>query len=477
MSSRDLKLCHRELPARTPRQSRPLRGRIAAAAVFLWVTGLLLAPAAHAADAGGRRLQQGDYAGAVTLLQAQQASRPRSVRLERELGIALLKSGDAAGAVTALRAASKLEPRNRATLYYLGSAAEVAGDSTLALDAYGACLAIGGPGLGPVRARVDALRTAQLKRAVAKALATEPQLTLDTVPLNTVVVPEFGLADGSESLRPICRGLAAILEADLRKVPHLRLVERERLPLLMRELAPTDGRPGGGGPRAVDPATAPRLGRLLGARRFAQGAVMSLGPERLELRGSVIDAGAGELHGTGAPLDGPVTAVLDLEKRLVFQVLDTLGVHVDARLRRAISAPAAHSYEAFVAYSRGLDFEARGFTSEAAAAYSEAYWLDPKFTLAEERLDVVSDSTGRAELEERLLGEALEVRAAGNEGTGANSQQRSTDALGFGPTTGTLTNPGSTTRVDDPTRMGTNQPLPGFPNPPRRTAAPGGPRR
>jgi hypothetical protein len=304
-----------------------------------------------------------------------------------------------------------------------------------------------------------------------QALATERQLTLDTIPLNAVAVPEFALAAGSDSLRPICRGLSAILVADLSKVPQLRLVERERLPVLLRELGLAGSGAGGNGPRAVDPATAPRLGRLLGARRFVQGAVMSLGPEWLELRGSVIDAGAGELHGTGAPLDGPVTAVLDLEKRLVFQVLDTLGVHVDARLRRVIGVPATRSYEAFVAYSRGLDFEAQGLTSEAAAAYSEAYWLDPKFRLAEERLDVVVDSTGRGDLEQRLLGEAVK------EGTGDNSQQRSTDALGFGPTTGTFANPGGTARVDDPTRMGTNQPLPGFPRPPRRIPAPGGPPR
>ncbi|HVP14174.1 MAG TPA: hypothetical protein VMS88_01445, partial [Terriglobales bacterium] len=209
----------------------------------------------------------------MTLLRGEQARDPHSAQLERELGIALFKSGDAAAALTELYVARQIQPRNRATLYFLGCAADLAGDSALALEAYRACLAVGGTGLGPVRARATALQTAVLKQEMALALAREPRIKLDDVPLNAVAVPEFALMGEADSLRPICRGLAAILLVDLRKVPQLRVVDPERLPLLLELRADRWGSPGGNGLFAVSSASAPRLGLLLGARQFIQGEV------------------------------------------------------------------------------------------------------------------------------------------------------------------------------------------------------------
>src|SRR5207249_4467001 len=105
---------------------------------------------------------------------------------------------------------------------------------------------------------------------------------------------------------------------------------------------------------------------------------------------------------SGAPLDGPIITVLSMEKRLVYNVLGTLGVPVTAGLRRVIGRPATRSFAAFMAFSRGLDYEAQGLMNDAAAAYREALRLDPAFTLAQERSDVVSANTEAQGQLERL---------------------------------------------------------------------------
>ena len=76
---------------------------------------------------------------------------------------------------------------------------------------------------------------------------------------------EFDLS-GPDSLRPLCRGLAVVVLTDLRRVPQLLLVERERLQVLLTELRlvkdEASRTSGSSGRSAVDPSTAPRYGRL-----------------------------------------------------------------------------------------------------------------------------------------------------------------------------------------------------------------------
>jgi len=435
-----------------------VRGLLVAACVLLG--SLTCATAARAVSQGERALLHRDSRSAVPVLAAEATRRPGSMQAQRAYGIALYRSGDAAGAVRSLSAARRLAPRDRPTLYFLGNAAEAAGDTTLALDAYRTCLALGGATLGPVRARVDVLVTAGLRAEARRRIAEERSIPVASVPENTVAVPEFAFAGGPDSLRPVCLGLASVLVNDLGKVPQLRIVERNHIDILLDELKLASSSPG---QRAVDPKTAPRYGRLLGARRFAQGSVLAIDDARMQLRGSVIDTKTASVRGTGVPVDGRMDDVIQLEKHLVYEVLDTLGIHPDAALRRAIGVPATRSFPAFLAFSRGLEFEALGRTAEAATAYREALRLDPHFSLAQDRADVTGDTPAMHDaLEQNML------ESAAGTGDGGDAEVRSTDALGMGPPSDGVPNAGLPARVDAPTRIGAGgrPQLPGFPGVP-----------
>ena len=123
-----------------------------------------------------------------------------------------------------------------------------------------------------------------------------------------------------------------------------------------------------------------------------------------------------------------MTGVLDLEKRLVYQVLDTLGIRVDAPLRVAIGGPPTRSFRAFLAFSRGVELEDGGALDGAASAYHEALALDPWFLLAKERLETVRQAEGvTGNMEDQIMSWVNQPSAP------ADEVHHSTDALGFGP--------------------------------------------
>lgn len=361
-----------------------------AAVVPVTVAALALASPADEA------LRRGDWAAAIPLIRTEEARAPQNAAVMRKHGIALLGQGDASGAVGKLRAARERAPRDRATLYFLGRAAEAAGDEALALDAYRGLLALGGGRLTPIRARVDSLARLRAREMARAAIASERRLRIDSIPANSITVPDFAVAAG-DSLAPLSRGLATVMITDLSKVPQLRVVERARLGVLLDELALASSGPsarGVAGAGAVAPNTAPRIGKLLGARRFAQGSLVPVGRSDVQLGASLIEVADGTVKAAGEPVAGPLSHVLELERTLLYQVLDTLRVPVDDALKRRIGPPPTRSFAAFVAFSRGLDLEARGLTDDARREFANALRLDPDFQLARDRSDALAADPG-----------------------------------------------------------------------------------
>ncbi len=348
-----------------------------------------------AARAPIQQVRDGDAAGAVTALEQAETRAPRDPGVKRALGVALLESGDAAGAIAKLEESLRLRPRDPAALFELGRAAERADRPQLALDAYGRYLALGGPGSPEVRARVREISLGSMREVLRRALQTEHAAGVDSIPLNTVAVPPFAVTGLPDSLAPLARGLGQVMCTDLSQVARLRVLERQRLQVLLEELdratPRVQGPAGSGAPREVmDRASAPLAGRLLGARRFAQGGLSPLAAGRVQLDGALLDVADASLRTTGPPVSGEMHDVLALEKALVFQALDSLGVVPTPAERRAIGAPPTRSFPAFLAYSRGLVFEDQGRTADALGEFRRAIVLDPSFALARQQQAVLS---------------------------------------------------------------------------------------
>ena len=105
----------------------------------------------------------------------------------------------------------------------------------------------------------------------------------------------------------------------------------------------------------------------------------------------------------GAPVEGRLREVLSLEKVLVHQVLDSLGVSLSPAQQRSIAPLPTRSFDAFFAFSQGLEYEDRGMAPQAIRAYQRAVHLDPAFAMARERSAVLSVTPADQALLERTM--------------------------------------------------------------------------
>jgi hypothetical protein len=198
--------------------------------------------------------------------------------------------------------------------------------------------------------------------------------------------------------------VALVLTTDLSQVPGLRVVERERLAVLLDELRMADStqkvtaRPQRGkrepaqAPARLVPVgkgSAPRLGRLLGARRFVQGGMVPLGEADIQLGATVVELPDGSSRSLDPPTKGKLREVTALEKILLFQILDSLRIDPGPELRNLLKQPPTRSFEAFLAFGRGVDFEDRGLLDRARQQYREAVGWDPRFALAQDRANLL----------------------------------------------------------------------------------------
>ena len=133
---------------------------------------------------------------------------------------------------------------------------------------------------------------------------------------------------------------------------------------------------------AVALGTAPRLGRLLGARRFIQGSFLPLPADQIQLDANVVEASSRTSLPAGAPVSGALRDVLRLQKDLLHHILQTLGIELTPDERGRLDKLPTRDFLAFLAYSRGLEMDDQGRGAEALTAYRQAVSRDPSFEAA-----------------------------------------------------------------------------------------------
>ncbi|HID57128.1 TPA: hypothetical protein EYP37_11405, partial [Candidatus Poribacteria bacterium] len=203
---------------------------------------------------------------------------------------------------------------------------------------------------------------------------------------------------GKNEYDPLSKGLADMLITDLSKVKSLKVVERMRLQLLMEELKL-------GASNLADRSTVPRLGRLLGARRILSGGFALPQEKRLRMDAVSTEISTAQIVAQ-AGVSGDLERFFALEKQLVFDVLDEMGVKLSQEERDEIQKVPTESFMAFLAYCRGLDYEDRGMYREAAGEFQKAVELDPGFSQADEKLQetqALAETPMKGELQEVAL--------------------------------------------------------------------------
>ncbi len=361
------------------------RNGIRLSVLFLSVTAsailLVSCAASNAHRRGADFLEKEQFEEAVQWLETAREEDPGNPEISRDLGIACFRKLDFDGAARHLLEAFVADSTDGRTLFYLGASYEIRKDYRGAMDIYRRYTETdrGGRMAGLLEARLTRLIRVRMQEEAKAALASESSIGAAAPSDNGVAVLYFRNLGKRRDLDPVRKGLADMMITDLSKVKALRVVERVRMQKMLEELDL-------GASGMVDEASAPRVGRLLGASRLIQGSFLDLAKETVRLDAGWVTVER-DRASESSRVQGKWKAFFSLEKDLVFSVLDRLGIQPTREERDAIAPVATENFLAFLAYCRGLDFEDRGLYMDAGKEFRKAAELDPGFGPASEGID------------------------------------------------------------------------------------------
>lgn len=324
------------------------------------------------------RLQEDpeDYREEVAHLQREIAENPGDAGAFRDLGTIYVRTQRAAEGYQYLQKAFSRDGDDPKTLFYLGVASERIGKRQTAqrLHERYAEMPEDSPYRTLMRGRYEWLLRQEIRRKMRAFRAREDSLR---VAPHAVAVLPLAYQGSDDRYAPLGHGLSEMITVDLANIDELTLVERTRLQELLKELDLAQS-------EYVDPSTAPRVGQLLGAGRLIGGGYTVLGEKELRTDIALADLEEGSTPALETQSEA-LEKLFQLEKEIVFQLVDQLGVELSAEERKEIERVPTRNLQAFLAYSQGLEAEARGDYETAAQAFQRAHELDPSFTEAADR--------------------------------------------------------------------------------------------
>lgn len=330
---------------------------------------------------GRRYLEKGEYTRALEVLTDAINEDPDNPEIHRDLGIAYYNTKQYEQALNELNKAKEKREKDADVMFYLGLTYERLEKYDKAIEEYGNYVKLGrfNHMKQEIKRRVEWLIRQQAAQWANERMEIEGQINPATIPDNTIGVTYFKPFSVSKELEPLHIGLTDLLIVDLSMVEELRVVERIKLTEMYNELAlsSTD---------FVDQKTAPRLGKLLGANSLVTGTFTGLGEEYWRVDPALGRVKLGDFQALSG-LEGKFSSFLQTEKQLVLQILEILGIKITQEQEKKIlqNIP-TESLEAFLAYSRGLDFSDKGMFREAEKAFENAISIDPGFNQARENL-------------------------------------------------------------------------------------------
>lgn len=261
-----------------------------------------------------------------------------------------------------------------------GSALEALGRFDEARQSYERALRLAAPEQTEVRqvaeARIPLVRRRQLEADVRDAVAREAELAQRTPSDETLAVFPFVYDGADPQFAPLGRALSELLVTDLAGVDRIRVLERSRIQFLLDELALSES-------ERVDPATAVRGGRILGAGQVIQGRIGG-GEEEIRILAGLVPARVGAAVRPVEEADR-LQAFFDLQKRLALALLSELRIQLTPAERERILQRPTENLQAVLLFGRALEAEDRGDFAEAARLFREASQEDPGFQEADRR--------------------------------------------------------------------------------------------
>jgi tetratricopeptide (TPR) repeat protein len=328
---------------------------------------------------GDEALKKQSYQQALAYYEQALREHPEDPKVQSAVGRAYYHLQDYDQAEKLLKAAQALTPNDGIITFYLGMIAETKNDFAGAAESYAKFLAIDGnsPIAPQIKGRLLYAQNEQMRNQVTEAVKNEKSLASQPPAKNTIGVLPFHVSGkASEDVNSLAQGMAAALWYDLASVKELQVVERLQLKYLTDELEAADK-------GFVAKNSGLRLGKFVNAQHLVTANLDSPAADKLSIQTGLISTGAGT-YSPAFAADEQFSKAMKVQKELTLAVLDSLGIKVTGSARRNLKKAPTDSYEAFLAFGRGVDQFDRGDYGKAVAFFVEATRIDPSFDLAKD---------------------------------------------------------------------------------------------
>ena len=200
--------------------------------------------------------------------------------------------------------------------------------------------------------------------------------------IQTIAIMEFdnySVGKYQEELGDLSKGLADFFEYDFSRFSDLKVVERDKIDYILKELKMVEE-------GKIDKSTAVKAGKILGARMMVFGSITQIDDDNAVMLARAVNVETSEIM-TIAEKRGKPNFV-EMEKELVKELAEQLDLMVTDKNRELIDESATTDMDAAKLYSMGLKYLDRYEYKKAYDFFKKAYEKDNNFAEAKRKMEV-----------------------------------------------------------------------------------------
>jgi len=200
--------------------------------------------------------------------------------------------------------------------------------------------------------------------------------------IQTIAIMEFdnySVGKYQEELGYIAKGLADFFETDFAQISDLKVVERDKIDYVLREIEMAQA-------GKISPETAIQVGKLLGAQLMVFGNITQLDAKNTHMLVKVVKVETSEIIAAVEKSGKPDYFVM--EKELVKELAEKLNLKLNKETIQQIDLTGTESADAATLYSQGLYYMDQYDYKKAYEYFKLAYDKDNTFTEAKRKMDI-----------------------------------------------------------------------------------------
>jgi TolB-like protein len=206
--------------------------------------------------------------------------------------------------------------------------------------------------------------------------------------VKTIAIMEFdnfSVGKYQQELGYLSKGLADFFEHDFAKISDLKVIERDKIDFVLKELELQKS-------DKVDQSTAVQVGKILGAQYMVFGSITQLDEKNTRMIVRAVKVETSEIVASVDKEGRP--EYYKLEKELVEELAKKLDFQVNDQTKNLILEGGSVSTDAVTLYSQGLAFMDKYDYKAAYQYFKRAYELDNKFVEARRKMEIYRPLAG-----------------------------------------------------------------------------------